>query len=521
MTILPPNWKHCDKEERAAKVAALPDVKRAKLAKWVKQRKAKRIWEPFPGPQTEAFPCVADVIGYGGAGGGGKTDFALGLAIKRHRRASIMRRTYPTLGAIIDRSHEILDTIPGAKWNEQKNRWTVTDKKGAGVQPGGLILRFGAMQYERDKENYRGTPDDLKVFDEAQNFTESQVRFVMGWTRTSVPGQPVTVLLTFNPPTTADGQWLITFFAPWLDSKHSNPARPGELRYFAMIDGTELEVDGPCPVTIAESGETVTPKSRTFFPARVEDNPVYMATGYRDMLAALPEPLRSQMLKGDFQAGVDDDAWQVIPTRWVQLAMERGKTTPRPVDAQGSVLPWTGLGVDVAAGGADQTVFARRAHDWYAPLLAYPGKLTPDGAAAATLLVAALDGAKCRPNIDVIGVGQGLKTALNMSNIDFAAVNVASGSYGRDKSGLLTFANLKAEMYWRMREALDPESGRNVCLPDDRELLADLCAARWSLKTSGVEIEKKSDTIKRLGRSPDKGEAVMLANYVAPVAGFV
>ena len=31
-------------------------------------------------------------------------------------------------------------------------------------------------------------------------------------------------------------------------------------------------------------------------------------------LQSLPEPLRSQMLYGDFNAGTEDDSMQVIPT---------------------------------------------------------------------------------------------------------------------------------------------------------------------------------------------------------------
>ena len=42
--------------------------------------------------------------------------------------------------------------------------------------------------------------------------------------------------------------------------------------------------------------QIITPKSRTFIPARVTDNSYYMASGYMSQLQSLPEPLRSQML---------------------------------------------------------------------------------------------------------------------------------------------------------------------------------------------------------------------------------
>ena len=69
--------------------------------------------------------------------------------------------------------------------------------------------------------------------------------------------------------------------------------------------------------------------------------------------------------------------------------------------------------------------------------------------------------------------------------------------------------NLRAEMYWRLRLALDPEQGATLALPPGQELLRDLCAARYEIQTGGiVKIEDKKDIKKRLGRSPDLADAV-------------
>jgi hypothetical protein len=61
-------------------------------------------------------------------------------------------------------------------------------------------------------------------------------------------------------------------------------------------------------------------------------------------------------------------------------------------------------------------------------------------------------------------------------------VIVSEGSSASDKSGRLGFVNLRAEIMWKFREALDPATGQDIALPDDRELLADLTAPRWELK---------------------------------------
>ena len=92
------------------------------------------------------------------------------------------------------------------------------------------------------------------------------------------------------------------------------------------------------------------------------------------------------------------------------------------------------------------------------------------------------------------------------------ALNNAAQSLGRDKSTLLKFSNRRAEFHWRMREALDPEADIPAAIPPDPELLADLTAPRFTVRSSGIVVEPKIEIKKRIGRSPDKGEAAMYAN---------
>src|SRR5690606_40505156 len=166
----------------------------------------------------------------------------------------------------------------------------------------------------------------------------------------------------------------------------------------------------------------------------------YMAT-----LQALPEPLRSQMLYGDFRAGMTDDPWQVIPTKWVQQAMDRWKRRePKP--------DMNSRGVDVARGGDDETIISRVADDlWFDELLEYPGKETPDGPTIAALCIAA-NRDHGPIHIDVIGVGASPYDFLVQANQQAIGVNVAEKSVGRDRSGKLEFSNLRSELWWKFRE---------------------------------------------------------------------
>jgi hypothetical protein len=98
------------------------------------------------------------------------------------------------------------------------------------------------------------------------------------------------------------------------------------------------------------------------------------------------------------------------------------------------------------------------------------------------------------------------------------AIHFGAPTGRQDRAKVLHFANIRAYAYWSLREALDPEKGDNLALPPDPELLGDLCAPRWENTVSGVRLEPKEDIKERLGRSPDRGEAVVLANLILQVA---
>lgn len=450
------------------------------------------LWSPLPGPQTLAYESLADETFYGGAAGGGKSSLLLGLAATAHQRSIIFRREYPQLEGLIEDSKAIIGQA--GKFNENKLIWR-------GL-PDGRQIEFGAVQRDADVTKYQGRPHDFLGFDELPNFSKRQYQFLIGWNRTTIPNQRCRVVGAGNPPTNAEGEWVIERWAPWLDAQHPNPAAPGELRWFAVVAGEDIECEDGTPFT--HQGEQIQPKSRTFIPARITDNPLLMETGYAATLQAMPEPLRSQMLYGDFQAGIDDDPWQVIPTEWVRMAQARWRERSRPD------LPLTALGVDVARGGKDKTVLAQRYGNWFGELEKHPGTSTPDGPAVARLVMAAQrDG--CAILLDIIGVGGAVYDTLQSHAIRSTPVNFAAGSDATDKSGKLGFVNLRAELYWKFREALDPTSGEEIALPPDSELLADLCAPRWKLMARGIQIEAKEDIVKRIGRSTDCGDAVVLA----------
>jgi hypothetical protein len=76
------------------------------------------VWVPLPGPQSQAFDSEADIVYYGGAAGGGKSDLLIGLALTQHLRSIIFRREATQLIALQDRLlDEVLQSRSG--WNGQ------------------------------------------------------------------------------------------------------------------------------------------------------------------------------------------------------------------------------------------------------------------------------------------------------------------------------------------------------------------------------------------------------------------
>jgi hypothetical protein len=98
-------------------------------------------------------------------------------------------------------------------------------------------------------------------------------------------------------------------------------------------------------------------------------------------------------------------------------------------------------------------------------------------------------------------------------------VNVSESARGMDKSGRISFKNLRSELWWRMREALDPNNNTGICLPPDPRILADLCAPTWRPVGTTIAVASREDIVEKIGRSPDFGTAYVLALMQATKTG--
>jgi hypothetical protein len=496
-------------DEVTARLTTLPDTERKALTDDVLKATAGAKFIPNPGPQTEAWFSKADVLLYGGQGGGGKTGLLCGLALGEHRNSLLMRRHYSDhfgVGGIIDEIRRLND-----------GDGSFNGSAPATLRPSdGRVVTFGGAANVGDEQNFQGRARDFLGIDEAAQFAESQVRFLMGWVRSGREGQRCRTVLASNAPIASTGDWLIGMFRPWLDLTHPKPAKQGELRWFVTVskeanpfETEDIEVDGPDAVVIR--GEVLEPTSRTFIRARLSDNP-FLGKEYQKTLDGLPEPYRSAVRDGNFTASRQDDEFQVIPTAWIRAAQARWTPDP-PAHA-----PMSALAVDIAQGGADTTTLAARYDGWFSALDQVPGSETPTGNEIAGLVIV-----KRRNGCAIVldmggGYGGAAMMRLKDNGVEVIGHKGAEASVKRTVDQQFGFFNKRAEVYWRLREALDPaqDGGSSIALPDDPELTSDLTALRFEITSRGIKVTPKDDVVAMLGRSPDKGDAVVMAWSVGP-----
>ena len=463
------------------------------ISAFTKGKRVHEIWSPRPGSQTSVYNCTADIIGYGGEAGGGKTHTAFGLAYYKHKRSILFRAELSQMeNEIIPRGNDVYDGV--ARFIRGHRMSWEFDKGGS------LVL--GALKNKNDYSRYRGSSWDCMFFDETPNIRQDEIMSVMGWAR-SINDIKTQIFMFFNPPTSAEGEWIIEYFAPWLDPGHQHPAKEGELRWYATIDNKETMLDPNSPHGPFEyKGKLIIPESRTFFRSFLDENPDF-GPEYRARLENLPPPLNMQLAEGNFQVGLEDDAFQLFQHHALEESMNRWKEKELNPDKL------TAVGVDPARGGRNETVIAKRYGNWIAPLIKIDGEKTPTGGHVAKAVMDELDDPDVRVYIDALGVGTSPYDSLVAAGVNVIGVNFGQASDNTDSSGLYQMGNVRADIFWALNELL---SGHPMflSLPQDDQLRRELASIHYLVTSGKVFIEKKEDIIKRIGRSTDNADAVAL-----------
>lgn len=213
-------------------------------------------------------------------------------------------------------------------------------------------------------------------------------------------------------------------------------------------------------------------------------------------------------VEGDFPTA-DDNA--LIPLINIEEAIQRG-TDAR---ARGALPTATMYGVDVSGGtGRDAAVIAPANGSLHIGDLEHSRNWDPMHLAGRCVQL-------CRAEqwirIDADGMGAPLVGLLRERGISVEAYHGSATCEHRDRSGELEFLNRRAYAWWALRERLDPNIGDGMSLPNEPELVEDLQAPKWHNTSTGkVQLEPKAGIAARIGRSPDMGDAVVMAALRAP-----
>lgn len=202
-------------------------------------------------------------------------------------------------------------------------------------------------------------------------------------------------------------------------------------------------------------------------------------------------------VKAEFPSQESDT---LIPLDWIELAMAR--ELPRPVIGEKESLT---LGVDVARFGDDRTVIFPVRGRRVLPAIVITNADTMS--VAGRVLLEHQTRSSNSIFVDEIGLGAGVRDRLKELNAPVRGVNVAG-----KPSNIRKFVNLRSELWWRVRELLDPANPNALALPRDNELAAELSSCKYEVDSAGrIKIEPKDDMKARLGMSPDKADALCMA----------
>lgn len=312
-------------------------------------------YQPKQQMATDIAARVDELL-YGGAAGGGKTEWLIRYMVDQcerypGNRVIIFRRVFPSLNrTIIPRAKKILRGQ--ARWNSQEKTFTF---------PNGSILEVGSMQYSDDYIDYQGAEYGCIGFEEITEFLENQVDELVARLRSTIPGVRPHMVATTNPGGVGHR---------WVKRRWVKPKKE---------DVNEGE-DMPLPFEVwrpAATEDLPRPPLRAFVAATLQDNPRLLEAdpAYLDRLLRNANRARRKALStGDWDA-ID----AIEGALWSAEDLDGGRVRPEYVEHTVGVLrrviavdPSDGeeggdaYGVAHCAKGYDGVGYVMGAWDWRA-----------------------------------------------------------------------------------------------------------------------------------------------------------
>jgi len=230
-------------------------------------------------------------------------------------RVMIIRQSYPTLklsGGLVDESKNIFSHFSGT-YKEQAMKW---------VFPNGATIQFGAIP--DNLAEWQGLQATHMLVDEAAEFTEQQIMFLLSRLRSAKFRGHMCLMMTCNPDINS---FLMQGWIDWCLDPDTGIPKPGTeniVRYFVSLGGKmywDFSVDAlykQCGAGLT-LGKDFIPKSFRFIPMTIYDNPVLMKNdpGYLASLLAQPRVNQARFLHGSWLARAENSG--VFCRDWVKI----------------------------------------------------------------------------------------------------------------------------------------------------------------------------------------------------------
>jgi len=218
-------------------------------------------------------------------------------------------------------------------------------------------------------------------------------------------------------------------------------------------------------------------------------------------------PIWKSQVLGEFPPSSEE---MLIPYTWAIKAQERWIET----EPDGPEI----YGLDPSGGGLDEAALVTRAGSFVYPAAGWVGLSGPN-LIRQVLKQVNSDGVIY---IDDVGVGFGIKGDLQESSVYTEGV---TGQANPEDDPENRFKNLRAELYWRLREAIDPNGENPLAIPKtDDKMFNQLVNLKYEIDSKGrIQIESKKKMRSRGMESPNRADALMLTmkpgygNFILPI----
>lgn len=297
---------------------------------------------PLPGPQEAFLATPADVAFFGGGAGPGKSWSLVYDPARFARnpgfRGVIFRRTVPEIiggGGLWEQASELYPHFGGVSREGQWLDWRF---------PSGARIQFSHLVDEKAKLKHQGRAYATIGFDEITHFTEGQFWYLQSRARTKCGVRPYT-RATCNPI----HKGFVRKLVDWWIGPDGYPikARSGVLRWY-IRDGDTLHW-GSSAAALRRRFPKKKPRSFTFIPATIKDNPILRAADpdYEAVLESLPRLERERLLGGN---------WNVAPSAGMYFRCDQFRyedDEPPASDFVAIVRAWDKAGTEPHEGNKD------------------------------------------------------------------------------------------------------------------------------------------------------------------------